>query len=142
MKVRFSFFSSSPSDRCRYSFLVIDSRRKRPRDVSSTSQSGGPPSTSRTTSLFEEKAAKKGAKAAARLTHAQLRELEAKKEREVLRGWGVLKESWSAMLRGEDRAIVERWMEEAGRLVEFFRETRNLFLTSRVCWVYWLASFL
>lgn len=142
MKVCFPSFLLL-SGRHQYSSLVIDSRRKRPRDVSSAPQAGGPPSTARTTSLFEEKAAaKKGAKAVARLTNAQLRELEAKKEREVLRGWGVLKESWSAMLRGEDKAIVERWMEEAGRLVECFRETRNLFLTSRVRWFHFLASFL
>ena len=142
MKVCFPSFLLL-SGRHQYSSLVIDSRRKRPKDASSTSQTGGQPSTARTTSLFEEKAAaKKGAKATARLTHAQLRELESKKEREVLRGWGVLKESWDAMLRGEDRAIVERWMEEAGRLVECFRETRNLFLTSRVCWIHCLASFL
>ena len=36
------------------------------------------------------------------------------------------------MLAGEEAAVGE-WMHEAEMLVESFRETRALFLTSRVC---------
>ena len=71
-----------------------------------------------------------------RLTHAQLRELEAEKEKEVLRGWARAQDIWSDMMtsmHGEEPMQEEReWLIEAERLVEAFRETRNLFLTSRV----------
>ncbi|EAU87482.2 hypothetical protein CC1G_02241 [Coprinopsis cinerea okayama7 len=125
-----------------------------------------------------------------RLTHAQLRELEAEKEREVRRGFGRLRELWGAMLGGgmlggageglsggpgsggggsggggggsqegeRGRRVGEAgegggggaserdgetrkemtqeeaerlWILEAEKLVDMFRETRNLFLTSR-----------
>jgi general transcription factor 3C polypeptide 3 (transcription factor C subunit 4) len=74
-----------------------------------------------------------------RLTHAQLRELEAAKEREVMRGYKRVCELWGRMLKGasgsvgeEDQEGVREWMVEAEKMVETFRETRNLFLTSRV----------
>ncbi|KAG6826536.1 hypothetical protein H0H92_015434, partial [Tricholoma furcatifolium] len=109
-------------------YEVIDSRKKRPKEASSAQPADtfGP-----TTSLFEEKAAKsKSAKTQGRLTHAQLRELEAGKEKEVLRGYKVLMEQWAGMLAHEMDA--ERlWFTEAEKLVETFRETRNLFLTTR-----------
>lgn len=76
---------------------------------------------------------------AGRLTHAQLRELEAEKEKEVVRGYKRVCELWGRMLKGvgvseeeEDQEAVREWMVEAEKMVETFRETRNLFLTSRV----------
>lgn len=86
------------------------------------------------TSLFaEEKSTPKGKSSAgkARLTAAQLRELEAEKEKEVVRGYHRIKELWAGMLRGDAEAERE-WLLEAEKLVDMFRETRNLFLTSRV----------
>lgn len=109
--------------------LVIDSRKRRLKEVSASQPTE---STAASTSLFEEKAAKvKGAKAPSRLTHAQLRELEAEKEKEVLRGYRIVKEQWAGMLAGDEEAV-KLWLTEAEKLVETFRETRNLFLTSRV----------
>ncbi|KAG6897632.1 hypothetical protein C0992_012861 [Termitomyces sp. T32_za158] len=108
-------------------YEVIDSRKKRPKE-SGASQ---PTESGASTSLFEEKAAKaKGTKAPGRLTNAQLRELEAEKEKEVLRGYRVVKEQWAGMLADDEEAI-KLWLIEAEKLVETFRETRNLFLTSR-----------
>ncbi|KAF9032358.1 hypothetical protein BJ165DRAFT_1535052 [Panaeolus papilionaceus] len=128
-------------------YEVIDSRKKRkagPAGPSSTptlSTTEDPT----TTSLFaEDKSlnapkAKLGAGAKPRLTPAQLRALEAEKEREVVRGWRRCCEVWEGMLRdvdgegegGADNGNEREWMMEAEKLVDMFRETRNLFLTSR-----------
>ncbi|KNZ78575.1 Transcription factor tau subunit sfc4, partial [Termitomyces sp. J132] len=109
-------------------YEVIDSRKKRTKE---TIASQPAESAAASTSLFEEKAAKsKAAKNPGRLTHAQLRELEAEKEKEVLRGYKIVKEQWAGMLAGEEDAV-KLWLIEAEKLVETFRETRNLFLTSR-----------
>lgn len=73
---------------------------------------------------------------AGRLTLPQLHELERKKEVEVKRGFKILFEIWPRMLlsRGSDgQELAEReWLLEAEKLVDMFRETRNLFRTSRV----------
>lgn len=73
------------------------------------------------------------------MSHAQLRELEMQKEKEVLRGYRRTRETLGAMLAGDIEAERE-WMMEAEKLVDMFRETRNLFLTSRVCDVYMLCG--
>lgn len=112
-------------------FIVIDSRKRRGKgDISSQSEDQ---SNTASTSLFEEKTQPKlkAQPRAPRLTHAQLRELEAQKEKEVTRGYQRVQELWSRMLAGEPEAERE-WSTEAEKLVETFRETRNLFLTSRV----------
>ena len=51
----------------------------------------------------------------------------------MTRGYQRLKDLWAAMLAGEEEPERE-WMLEAEKLVDMFRETRNLFLTSRVCY--------
>lgn len=66
-----------------------------------------------------------------KLSAAQLRELEAQKEREVAQGFHRVKDLWSSMLAGEEEAERE-WLVEAEKLVESFRETRNLFNATRV----------
>jgi hypothetical protein len=109
---------------------VIDSRKKRPKESSNQPEENN----SASTSLFEEKAAAKSKaalRAQARLTHTQLRELEAKKEKEVAKGYRRVQELWAGMLARDEEAERE-WLVEAEKLVETFRETRNLFLTSRV----------
>jgi general transcription factor 3C polypeptide 3 (transcription factor C subunit 4) len=100
------------------------------------------------TSLFEEskshaasKTKSSSARSAGRLTHAQLRELEAKKEKEVVRGWRALKDLWPKIHHQDQEGIeaLRLWMIEAEKLVETFRETRNLFMTTRVsscCQIY------
>ncbi|KAG6915765.1 hypothetical protein DXG01_009970 [Tephrocybe rancida] len=109
-------------------YEVIDSRKKRPKEASASQNTD---SNAATTSLFEEKAAKsKATRTQGRLSHAQLRELEAEKEKEVVRGYKIVTEQWTGMLAREEEA--ERlWFMEAEKLVETFRETRNLFLTTR-----------
>ncbi|TFK26991.1 TPR-like protein [Coprinopsis marcescibilis] len=128
-------------------YEVIDSRKKRkggtnqPSTQSGNAEAG--PSTI-TTSLFAEERATGKTKGSVnkpqnRLTHAQLRDLESEKEREVIRGFKKLKDLWQFLSGptfnqtgagnvGEQERL---WMLEAEKLVDMFRETRNLFLTSR-----------
>ena len=77
------------------------------------------------------------------------------KEKEVIKGYARLKEIWQDMLQErqiaevfrlsiadggvwtmvdlvEEGSLEKEWMLEAEKLVEAFRETRNLFLASRV----------
>ena len=111
---------------------VIDSRRKRAgqRNTGESGEAGS-------ASLFEEgRVRSTPAKGKSRtnpnkLTAAQLRELEAQKEREAVQQWKRVQELWPRMLAGEDEALRE-WLIEAEKLIESFRETRALFLTSRV----------
>jgi general transcription factor 3C polypeptide 3 (transcription factor C subunit 4) len=130
---------------------VIDSRKKRPKESASNGQTHQGSEDPTSTSLFEEKssggvgagvkskAASGTGSRAGRLTHAQVRELEAAKEKEVVRGYKRVCELWGRMMHGasgseeeEDKEALREWMVEAEKMVETFRETRNLFLTSRV----------
>ncbi|RXW22111.1 hypothetical protein EST38_g3735 [Candolleomyces aberdarensis] len=120
-------------------YEVIDSRKKRKNANQSQAEMTPDPSGSQamaSTSLFTEDKLTAKSKAAAaraqnRLTHAQLRELEAEKEKEVIKGFKRLKEQWSALLSGDGVNAEREWLLEAEKLVDMFRETRNLFLTSR-----------
>ena len=111
---------------------VIDSRKKRGKSntANQTEDAVNPSSTS----LFpEEKTTHKSSnRPQNRLTHAQLRAMEAQKEKEVAKGFRRLKELWSGMLAGEEESERE-WFVEAEKLIDMFRETRNLFVTGRVC---------
>ncbi len=115
--------------------LVIDSRKRRVKIPSGAQPDEGE---HLSTSLFaEDKTVLKSKSSSSsmrqnRLTHVQLRELEAQKEKDVVQGYRRLKDLWSGMLAGEEGSKRE-WMLEAEKLVDMFRETRNLFLTSRVC---------
>ncbi|KAF4623249.1 hypothetical protein D9613_002332 [Agrocybe pediades] len=110
---------------------IIDSRKRRGKSTP-TNQTDTESNATASTSLFAEDAKKKTIAAARqnRLTHAQLRELEAKKESETVASYRRMKEIWPDMLAGEIEAERE-WLLEAEKLVDMFRETRNLFLTSR-----------
>ena len=114
---------------------VIDSRKK-PRRGPGGHQNDEPMASTSTSLFTEEKVATKpkpaGTPKQNRLSHAQLQELEVQKEKEVVRGYRRLKDLWGGMLSGDAEAGRE-WMIEAEKLVDMFRETRNLFLTSRVC---------
>ncbi|RDX56401.1 TPR-like protein [Lentinus brumalis] len=112
---------------------VVDSRKRRnaPRDGAADGGEAG------SASLFEEGKARtqkgKGSSAKSnpnKLTPAQLRELEAQKEREASQSWRRVQDLWPKMLANEEEAVRE-WLVEAEKLVESFRETRALFLTSR-----------
>ena len=113
----------------------MDSRKRRNAQRDGPNDSAEPGSAS----LFEEGKARTGkGKASAakanvnKLTAAQLRALEAQKEREAMQGWHRVQDLWPRMLENDDEAVRE-WLVEAEKLVESFRETRALFLTSRVC---------
>lgn len=121
------------------SVTVIASRRRRHRQDTSDDMSEEPA----TTTLFEEKARPKGkdssAKPPNRLTVTQLRDLEAQKEREVIQGFHRIRQLWPRILAGGDADAEREWLVEAEKLVESFRETRNLFLTTRVSLNFWLV---
>ncbi len=115
---------------------MIDSRKRRAAQRDGTVDSGGGDPGS--ASLFEEGKVRgskaKGTPAKSnpnKLTVTQLRELEAQKEREGVQSWYRVQELYARMLAGEEEATRE-WLVEAEKLVESFRETRALFLTSRV----------
>lgn len=113
---------------------MIDSRKKRPKDTVVNANSADPQSSS----LFEESTTKRKSKVSktGRLTLPQLHELERKKEEDVKRGYRLLCELWPKILlpqRTDGQEPAEReWLLEAEKLVDMFRETRNLFRTSRV----------
>ncbi|KAL0577198.1 transcription factor TFIIIC subunit tfc4 [Marasmius crinis-equi] len=136
-------------------YQVIDSRKRRPK----AQQASTPVPSLPTNSLFSEERAKTSTKTGKtrenRLTPAQLRELEAQKEKEVMKSYARLKEIWEGMLEEHEKAessrlsapsegtwvmtdqaeegpLEKEWMMEAEKLVETFRETRNLFLASRI----------
>ena len=115
--------------------IVIDSRR-RPK-ASQEGQEGQVSNETAGASLFEEKPrtgkekVMKGAQKPTKLNITQLKELEAKKEQEAVLSFGRIKQIWGRMLAGDQDAESE-WMHEAELLAESFRETRALFLTSRV----------
>ncbi|KAI0820756.1 TPR-like protein [Trametes gibbosa] len=117
---------------------VIESRKRRAVHRDGTLESGSAEPGS--ASLFEEgkvRGAKakgtpaKGSNNPNKLTAAQLRELETQKEREAVQSWHRVQELWPRMLAGDDEAATREWLVEAEKLVESFRETRALFLTSR-----------
>ncbi|KAF6756226.1 hypothetical protein DFP72DRAFT_894942 [Ephemerocybe angulata] len=119
-------------------YEVIDSRKKRKTTKEGSHEETPEPGSQAlaSTSLFaEEKPSAKSKAAAARaqnrLTHAQLRELEAEKEKEVIRGFKRLQELWGSLLNPDDPDGEREWLLEAEKLVDMFRETRNLYLTSR-----------
>ncbi|KAF5345552.1 hypothetical protein D9758_012000 [Tetrapyrgos nigripes] len=135
-------------------YQVIDSRKRRAKEPEATPAPGAPSS-----SLFaEDKPAKSKSSRPNRLTQAQLKELEAEKEKEVLRGYYRVSEIWEAMLEEREAFVAEQanaenwresvdrlmedangregpvereWMMEAEKLIDTFRETKNLFLASR-----------
>lgn len=118
-------------------FKVIDSRAKSkvPKEHSDTPQARGQTHAS----LFEEiprGKSKLSSRKSRKLTPAQLHELEEQKERDVVRGYRRVEELWPRLLDEIDPGQVEaerEWMFEVEKLVDMFRETRMLFLTSRVC---------
>ncbi|KIJ64224.1 hypothetical protein HYDPIDRAFT_175610 [Hydnomerulius pinastri MD-312] len=115
-------------------YQVIDARKRRPVQVEGTATDvSGPSQTS--ASLFEEKtqtrqkgkAVKQG-----RLTVTELKGLEEQREKDVALGYKRMEELWPSILMEGCLDQVEReWMLEAEKLVEMFRETRNLFLTTK-----------
>ncbi|KAI0339047.1 TPR-like protein [Trametopsis cervina] len=120
---------------------VIDARRR----AKLTGRQGledddGQPATSDRgvgASLFEEKArsgkekvSKASGSKAGKLSSAQLRDLEAQKEKLASQSFRRVKDLWAPMLSGQEEAVRE-WMHEAELLVESFRETRALFLSAR-----------
>ncbi|KAF8824593.1 hypothetical protein HHX47_DHR8000441 [Lentinula edodes] len=138
---------------------VIDARKRRNKDPS---QDSNPTTSNPSTSLFAEKNVKSTSSRPTnqnRLTQAQLKELEAEKEKDALRSYNRVKEIWDGMIKEREtrekeletgiqaaknlmehqrangaaaEGPVEReWMLEAEKLVDTFRETRNLFTAAR-----------
>lgn len=120
---------------------VIDSRKKiKQQDAVQTDR---PTATSTTPhgvagSLFSENAFQTRAKRnppAKRLTAAELRQLEAEKEAEIVGGWKRLLELWPAV-RSRRKGRLDQagrdWMVQAGKMADTFRETRLLFTQGKV----------
>ena len=123
-------------------FAVIETRRRaKIAGRQGTDANDNPNQTPRGpagTSLFEERKGKDKSSTKSsstskpgKLNASQLRELEAKKEKEAAQSYRRVKDLWARMMNGEEEADRE-WMHEAESLVESFRETRALFLSTRV----------
>ncbi|KAF8126331.1 hypothetical protein EV363DRAFT_1174437 [Boletus edulis] len=117
-------------------YQVIDARKRRPGQTEGMAPPGTPSGSLAGASLFDEKshARSKGRAAtkSGRLTLADLKALEEQREKEALLGYKRIEELWPSILSMQlDDEVVREWMLEAEKLVEMFRETRNLFLTSR-----------
>ncbi|TDL19819.1 TPR-like protein [Rickenella mellea] len=114
-------------------YQVIDARKRRPEPEAAENSFQQPHGQANTWSLFEERkqprSKPKTPKARNRISKKDLEELERQKEQEAQRGHQRLQQLWPAMLRHEREAETE-WLLEAEKLVESFRETRDLFITS------------
>jgi len=84
-------------------------------------------------SLFEETPSARSTKGyrSSKSSRPAARELEVEKEKEVLAGYQRVVDLTPAMKTGNEVAIKE-WLLEAEKLIETFRETRRLFLSTRV----------
>ena len=84
-------------------------------------------------SLFEETPSSRPTKGhrPSKSSRPVARELEVEKEKEVLKGYQRVKELTPVMKTGNEVAVKE-WLLEAEKLIETFRETRRLFLSTRV----------
>lgn len=109
---------------------VIDARGKRTRQSKQSVVAGQP--NVQGASLFEETPSRpsKGYRSS-KSSRPVARELEVEKEKEVLKGYQRVKELTPGMKSGNEVAVKE-WLLEAEKLIETFRETRRLFLSTRV----------
>ena len=84
-------------------------------------------------SLFEETPSTRSTKGykTSKSSRPAARELEVEKEKEVLKGYQRVVDLTPAMKTGNEVAVKE-WLLEAEKLIETFRETRRLFLSTRV----------
>ncbi|KAF5389367.1 hypothetical protein D9757_004269 [Collybiopsis confluens] len=141
-------------------YQVIDSRKRRNKEASQTNVIAS--SSGNASSLFSESKTHKASSrsnvpAQNRLTQAQLKELEAEKEKEVTRSYARVTEIWDTMMNEREESfrdlhfgfeaakdimeqwdgeapegpLEKEWMLEAEKLVDTFRETRNLFTAAR-----------
>ncbi|TFK50646.1 TPR-like protein [Heliocybe sulcata] len=110
---------------------VIDHRRRMHRENRAGGEESMPMPSS---SLFVEKSRGKARestfKSKSGLSPAQVRALEEEKEKEVIRGYSRVRDLWPEIMVGNE-VTAREWLLEAEKLVETFRETRNLFLTTR-----------
>ena len=83
--------------------------------------------------MFEETPSSRPAKGykSSKSSRPVARELEVEKEKEVLKGYRRVMDLTPAMKTGNEVAVKE-WLLEAEKLIETFRETRRLFLSTRV----------
>lgn len=84
-------------------------------------------------SLFEETPSSRQTKGyrTSKSSRPVTRELEVEKEKEVLKGYQRVVDLTPGMKTGNEVAVKE-WLLEAEKLIENFRETRRLFLSTRV----------
>jgi len=89
-----------------------------------------------TQSLFDEKAAasKKAKPTAPRLSAAEFKALEEERQAKIDASYEMCKQLYDGMMSGDEEAESE-WLIEAEKLVEHFRETRQLFITAKVSFV-------
>ena len=125
---------------CRFltGWAVIDARGKRNTRQGKQSTMVSNPD-AQGASLFEEASSSRPAKGykSSKSSRPVARELEVEKEKEVLKGYRHVMDLTPAMKSGDEVAVKE-WLLEAEKLIETFRETRRLFLSTRVSNLYFV----
>lgn len=110
---------------------MIDARGKK--NAKNNKQATASQPNTQGVSLFEETPSSRPNKGykSSKSSRPVARELEAEKEKEVLKGYQRVTDLTPTMKAGNEVAIKE-WLLEAEKLIETFRETRRLFLSTRV----------
>lgn len=126
---------------------MIDSRKKRAAlepDVDSTAaeadSNNNNGNVNGSTSLFDERQRQKSKPrpTKARLTATQLEELARQQQAEMDRGWRRVIELLAPMRQGDSTAESD-WLVEAERLIEVFRQSKDLFSTAKVSRIVWFG---
>ena len=117
---------------------MIDARGKRSTRHGKQSTAVSNPNT-QGGSLFEEGSSSRPTKGykSSKSSRPVARELEVEKEKEVLKGYRRVMDLTPTMKAGDEVAVKE-WLLEAEKLIETFRETRRLFLSTRVSNLYFV----
>ncbi|KAJ7158369.1 hypothetical protein C8R43DRAFT_995733 [Mycena crocata] len=120
-------------------YEVIDSRKRSNKTVEAgTGQSDQATQPTTSASLFSEEKEKSGAKSKSgrpqpqRMSVEALKELETTMERDTLQGYRRLKDLWPQLSKDQITDAEREWFLQAEKMIESFRETRQLFTTSNL----------
>jgi general transcription factor 3C polypeptide 3 (transcription factor C subunit 4) len=113
---------------------VIDSRKKgkQTSDVAGQPGQAQQPSASLFTEAKADKATTKTKSGRQRMSLEALQELEANMERDTLKSYRRLAELYPKISKEEVNDSEREWLLQAEKMIESFRETRQLFSTSTV----------
>lgn len=142
-KTRFPFYPRSES----HSLLVIDSRKYRKDKISDPAAGQAEQAQQPSSSLFVEdkstdkSTAKTTKSGRPRMSVEALMELEAKLEQDTLKSYRRLAELYPKISKEEVNDFERDWLLQAEKMIESFRECRQLFTTQVCLWFITLQDF-